>query len=147
MQTRPDPERPPLSRPARRFRRALMGGCVGLAILWAFAVLGGAAQRGLHLALPGPVIGLALLAFANYLARRLHPRSQRWSTLHVWPAGRLLVSHMGLLFVPAGAGIINAGATLRTEWLPLVAGVAGSTLLGLLVTGWLTHRLAPKGAA
>ena len=60
------------------------------------------------------------------------------------PVSRLLVSQMGLLFVPAGAGIISEGDVLRHEWLPIVAAVVGSTLIGLITTGWFMHRFAPK---
>jgi holin-like protein len=51
---------------------------------------------------------------------------------------------MGLLFVPAGVGIITEGDLLRREWLPIIVALVGSTLIGLVATGWLMHRLAPK---
>ena len=54
---------------------------------------------------------------------------------------RMLIEHMGLLFVPAGVGIVAAGDLLRQEWLPIVVAVLVSTLLGLVVTGWVAHRL------
>jgi len=55
-----------------------------------------------------------------------------------------LLSHMGLLFVPAGVGIITEASVFRREWFPILVAVIGSTLMGLAVTGWLMHRFAPK---
>jgi len=46
---------------------------------------------------------------------------------------------MGLLFVPAGVGIIATASLLRQEWLPIVAGLIGSTVLSLAVTGLVMH--------
>lgn len=134
----------PARRATRKLRRAMAGGLLGICLLSAMAVAGGGAGKGLHLALPGPVIGLAVLAIILILVKRFHTPTHRRLTLHVAPTGRALVSHMGLLFVPAGAGIIAEGDSFRQEWLPLIAGVAGSTVIGLLATGWLMHRFAPK---
>jgi putative effector of murein hydrolase LrgA (UPF0299 family) len=52
-----------------------------------------------------------------------------------------LISNMGLLFVPAGVGIIAELSVLRHEWLPIVAGLFVSTVLGLVVTGVVMHRI------
>ncbi|CAM2157913.1 holin-like protein [Paraburkholderia tropica] len=52
-----------------------------------------------------------------------------------------LISNMGLLFVPAGVGIIAELSVLRRAWLPIVAGVIVSTMLGLIVTGVVMHRV------
>ena len=87
---------------------------------------------------------MGLLALILLLAKSFHTRSHRHLTLHVMPAGRLLIVHLALLFVPAGAGIVTEGEAMRREWLPLVAGVAGSTFMGLVATGWLMNRFAPK---
>ena len=50
-----------------------------------------------------------------------------------------LIGHMGLLFVPAGVGIITELGVLRAEWLPITAGLIGSTVLSLAVTGLVMH--------
>ncbi len=135
---------PPNRKSAKKTGRRMVSGVIGLFILLALVFVAGDALEALHLSLPGPVLGLALLAVIFLLVERFHTRSHRHLTLHVAPVSRLLVSCMGLLFVPAGVGIITEGDALRREWLPIVAAVVGSTLIGLVVTGWLMQRFAPK---
>ena len=80
-----------------------------------------------RLPLPGPVIGLFLLA----VPLALRPAWQKSGLDRV--AGGLL-RHMGLLFVPAGVGMIDHLDILRAETVPLLLGLIGSTLLSLVVT-------------
>jgi len=129
-----------------RIGRAIFSGIIGLVMLLALTLVGGDAREVFHLPLPGPVIGLALLAGLVLLIERFHAWTARHLTLHLVPVSRLLVSHMGLLFVPAGVGIITEGEALRREWLPIVAAVLGSTLIGLAATGWLMHQFSPKSS-
>ena len=49
---------------------------------------------------------------------------------------------MGLLFVPAGVGIIAELGVLRREWLAILAGLLVSTVLGLAVTGLVMHHVS-----
>ncbi|PLZ01454.1 CidA/LrgA family protein [Burkholderia sp. WAC0059] len=115
---------------------------------FAFAVLvvaelvGEVLRRLLHLPLPGPVIGMFLLALL------LVTRAGRW--IHAAEGAEppplaktssALISNMGLLFVPAGVGIIAELGVLREEWLPILAGLLVSTVLGLIVTGVIMHRV------
>lgn len=105
----------------------------GLGVLLGFAALGEGVARVLHWPLPGSVLGMALL----------------WSALSVglvklaWVerAADALLSVLGLLFVPAGAGLIAYLGQWRAMggWLLLVAlGV----LIGSAVAGVLASRLA-----
>ena len=59
-----------------------------------------------------------------------------------------LISLMGLLFVPAGVGLIAEAHLLREEWLPILAALLGSTVLSIAVTGFVMHRamLASRAA-
>jgi holin-like protein len=49
---------------------------------------------------------------------------------------------MGLLFVPAGVGVIVEFGVLRQNWLPILAGLLLSTILGLIVTGLVMHHVS-----
>ena len=99
--------------------------------------LAGEALRGLaHLPVPGPVIGMVLLAV--WLAAR---RQEPDEALRTTADGLLRV--LGLLFVPAGVGIVANLPLLRSAWLPITVGLFGSTLLTLLAVAWIAHRFRP----
>lgn len=70
----------------------------GLSILLGFLVLGQHISEGFHLPVPGAVLGMLLLWTALHLG---------WIKLQwVEQACTSLLSLLGLLFVPAGAGIL-----------------------------------------
>jgi holin-like protein len=46
--------------------------------------------------------------------------------------------------VPAGVGIIAELSILRREWLPIVTGLLVSTVLGLVVTGVVMHKITRR---
>ena len=97
----------------------------------------------LRLPLPGPVLGMALLT-AALLVRKREP-----DPALVVTADRLL-SILGLLFVPAGVGIVTNLALLRSAWIPLTVSMLVSTLLTLVVTAGVMHGLlkrSPRAAA
>jgi holin-like protein len=84
----------------------------------------------LSLPLSGPVIGMCCLAL--YLLRR--PSTIPNSL--VATAGTLL-KNMGLLFVPAGVGVIANLDLISAQWFPILAGLVGSTILSLLATAFV----------
>jgi holin-like protein len=92
------------------------------------------------LPVPGPVVGMALL-FAGLTLRGGVPKE----------LGRVvdgLLSHLSLLFVPAGVGVMLHIAMLREEWLAISVALVVSTLLTVAATGlvmtvlirWVEHR-------
>ena len=105
-------------------------------------------RQALHLPIPGPVIGMFLLAAG--LASRPDERGDVAIPRHLDRLAGGLISSMGLLFVPAGVGIIAQGDLLRQAWLPLAAGVVGSTIIGVITTGavmhWATRSIERKTA-
>ena len=110
-------------------------------MLAAFALLitcqlAGELLRGaLGLPLPGPVIGLLLLT-----ALLVQRGAAQETPLSRVAAG--LIGNMGLLFVPAGVGIIAQLGLLRHDWLPILAGLVVSTVAGLVVTGLVMHLVS-----
>ncbi len=72
------------------------------------------------LALPGPVLGMLLLAAAL-----------TWQRLHapVATAAGALLAHLSLLFVPVGVGVMTH--------LPLIAQYGGRMLATLLLSTWI----------
>lgn len=97
--------------------------------------LGEIVARGVGLPLPGPVLGLLLL-LAWLVVRDRAPDPALRQT------GGWLLQHFGLLFVPAGVGVMTQLGVIRAAWLPLLVAIPVSTFLGLVVTGWVMQRLA-----
>ncbi|HLG82218.1 MAG TPA: CidA/LrgA family protein [Bradyrhizobium sp.] len=106
-------------------------------LLIACELVGEVAREALTLPVPGPVIGMFLLA-AVLSVRKDRPERPAIPA-PLGSTAETLISHMGLLFVPAGVGIVAEIGVLRAEWLPIVAGLIGSTVLSLAVTGLVMH--------
>jgi holin-like protein len=89
-----------------------------------------------HLPVPGPVIGMLLL-FVGLVIRRGVPEQLE-------KTGTTLLSHLSLLFIPAGVGVMVHLKLIAGEWLPITAALVGSTALTIAVTGlamqWLSGR-------
>lgn len=92
------------------------------------------------LPVPGPVVGMLLL-FTGLTLRGGVPEG----------LGRVtdgLLSHLSLLFVPAGVGVMLHIAMLRDEWLAISVALVLSTVLTIATTGlimavlvrWLERR-------
>ena len=92
------------------------------------------------LPVPGPVVGMLLL-FIVLTLRGGVPEG----------LGRVtdgLLSHLSLLFVPAGVGVMLHIAMLRDEWLAISVALVLSTVLTIATTGlvmtvlvrWLERR-------
>jgi holin-like protein len=115
--------------------------------LLGFQLLGEIIRSALHLPLPGPVAGMLLLTLWLALrGRGMEPAAKAPASPLDQTAGALL-EHMGLLFMPAGVGIIAEAGLLRQEWLPIMAGVIGSTVLSLMVTGLVMHYFLRQSEA
>lgn len=99
-----------------------------LAIL-GLQLVGEAVGRGLHLPVPGPVLGMALMVAGLVL-------SPRFVAL-VRPVARGILDNLLVLFVPAGVGAAMQFATLGERVFPILLAVVLSTLLAI-VAGVLT---------
>ncbi|KAB1072187.1 CidA/LrgA family protein [Methylobacterium planeticum] len=78
------------------------------------------------LPVPAPVIGLVLL-YVDLLYRRRLPDDL--GTL----ADRVL-SMLGMLFVPAGVGVVAYSDVLHAEFVPIAAAILGGTFATMLAT-------------
>jgi len=105
------------------------------ALLITCQLAGELVRAALHLPLPGPVIGMLLLT-ALLIRRGV---AEEGALSRVTDG---LIGNMGLLFVPAGVGIIAQLGLLRQNWLPILVGLVVSTIAGLVVTGLVMHRVS-----
>jgi holin-like protein len=117
---------------------------VALTILVGAQLAGEVLRRLLHLPLPGPVIGMFILAVAIVIRSRGSSAATQTGPSSLEKTATVLISNMGLLFVPAGVGIVAELSVLRRAWLPIVTGVLVSTVLGLIVTGVVMHRITGR---
>jgi len=104
-----------------------------LALLLAFQLIGEAATFALALPVPGPVLGMTLLLGALALRRDLLARLR--------PTTSTLLTHLSLLFVPAGVGVMVHGARLAEEGLAIVVAMVVSTVLALAATALTVRAL------
>lgn len=96
-------------------------------------LIGEVLARALHLPVPGPVIGMLLLL--GLLLWHGSPPAWLEST-----AGGLL-DYLGLLFVPAGVGIVAHTGLLAQAWLPIMLTLLLSTTITLAATALVLRLL------
>jgi holin-like protein len=107
--------------------------------LLACQLAGEVTARALGLAVPGPVVGMVLLFVVLLLRAREAPPA-----LGATADG--LLGNLGLLFVPAGVGVVLHLPLLARDWAPLSLAVLAGTLAAIAATGrlaqWLLRRRA-----
>lgn len=91
----------------------------------------------LALPVPGPVVGMVLLL----LALRWEPVQQA-----VAPAAGFLLTHLSLLFIPVGVGVMTHLDMLGAYGLRLLAVIALSTWAGMATTALVLRALQPAEA-
>ena len=95
--------------------------------------LGELLSRGLHLPFPGPVIGMLLLVLAL-----------RWQAVRapVAACAGFLLSHLSLLFVPVGVGVMTHLGLLDQFGVRMLAVIVLSTWVGLAVTALVVRAMS-----
>jgi len=82
---------------------------------------------------PGPVVGMAIL-FCGLLVRGSIPEG-------LAATAETLLSHLSLLFVPAGVGVMLHAELIGAELLPIATSLIVSTLLTIVVTALVMRLL------
>ena len=108
----------------------------GMMWLLVFQSAGELLGRGLGLPLPGPEIGMVLLLLAL-----------RWQFVRepVAVCAEFLLSHLSLLFVPVGVGVMTHLSLVSQYGMRMLAVVVLSTLAGLGVTVLALHLFRGGG--
>jgi len=110
----------------------------GLAWLLVMQSAGEVLSRGLGLPFPGPVVGMLLLLLAL-----------RWAAVRepVSACASFLLSHLSLLFVPVGVGVMTHLGLVGQYGVRMLVVIVLSTWIGLAVTALLLKGKAESGDA
>src|ERR1700739_1228984 len=106
-----------------------------LSLILICQLIGEVIVRGLHVAVPGPVVGLVLLLLLLLLRDRF-PILSRGPLRDegVEQAGRGLLSNLSLLVVPAGVGVVQKLDLLAEHGIAIITVLAISVVVTLLAT-------------
>lgn len=108
---------------------------VGLSMLLMFQLAGEIVAYLLGGWVPGPVVGMAMVAVVLTISRstnfleRVHQQTVA--------ASSMILANLGILFVPAGVGIVQHLDLIRDRGFVLLAIVLLSTVVTLAVTVWV----------
>ena len=100
--------------------------------------MGEVLSRGLALPFPGPVVGMLLLLLALRSAAVREP---------VAACANFLLSHLSLLFVPVGVGVMTHLGLLGQYGVRMLLVIVLSTWIGLAVTAWVLNTFKGHGNA
>ncbi len=113
-------------------RAVLVRSLLQVAFLAGIYVASDAAARGLSLPVPGNVVGaIVLLALLRTKIVRLS-----W----VENGAKLLLDHLGLLFVPAAVGAVAFKSEIGAHFGPLAAAIVISTVAAMIATAVVASR-------
>lgn len=120
-----------------------------LSLILLCQLIGEVAVRALDVPVPGPVVGLVLL-LVLLLARDRFPSLARGPLGNdgVEGASRGMLANLSLLFIPAGVGVVQKLDLLAAHGIAIVAVLAVSVVVTLLVTVAtfvLASRLLARG--
>ena len=111
----------------------------GLLILLLCQCAGEAIKTTWGLSVPGPVLGMLIL-FIGLCLYRETPKA-------VAKASQTLIPMLGLMFLPASAGLFFLGSQFDDQWPAIIAAVVLGSLLSLFFNGLLMRFLTRKGVS
>ncbi|MBW0147300.1 CidA/LrgA family protein [Marinobacter arenosus] len=115
----------------------------GITLLLVYQLVGEVTVRLAGVPIPGPVLGMVML-FITLWIRGQAPES-------VEQASSALLSHLSLLFVPAGVGMMAHFNRIADEWIPITFALLLSTVITMVATALImqltTRWLVKPGAA
>ncbi|SHK25580.1 holin-like protein [Marinobacter antarcticus] len=104
----------------------------GITLLLVYQLAGEIIVRLLGVPIPGPVLGMVML-FVTMMVRGRAPES-------VEQASTALLSHLSLLFVPAGVGMMAHFGRIAEEWLPITLALLLSTVITMVATALIMQQ-------
>ena len=104
-----------------------------ITVLLVYQLVGEVFVQLIGLPVPGPVVGMLLL-FITLIVRKGASDTLRGTA-------QQLLSHLSLLFVPAGVGVMLHFGRLGQEWLALAVALVVSTVITIAVTALVMRLL------
>jgi holin-like protein len=107
-----------------------------ITVLLVYQLVGEVIVQAVGLPVPGPVVGMLLL----FLSLALRGGAPGW----LQGTAQTLLSHLSLLFVPAGVGVMLHFHRLAAEWLPIGVALVASTVITIGVTALVMRTLQAR---
>lgn len=101
----------------------------GITLLLIYQLIGEISVLIFELSVPGPVVGMVLLFLSLMIKNAL--------VKTIEPASSALLSHLSLLFVPAGVGIMVHFERIQEEWYSISLALIISTILTMAATAFI----------
>ena len=86
--------------------------------------------------IPASIYGILIL-FSGLMTGLIKPEQ-------VKDTGEFLILIMPMLFIPSITGLINAWDRIRVKWLQYLLMIVLSTVIVMVVSGWVTQALLKK---
>jgi putative effector of murein hydrolase LrgA (UPF0299 family) len=110
-----------------------------LTLILVCQLAGELASAGLNLPVPGPVIGMVLLFVYLVVSGGISGNMTKTADG--------LLSHLSLLFIPAGVGVMLHFRLLEDNWLAVSAALILSTIATITVTALMMKWLSKSSAS
>ncbi|WP_394139939.1 CidA/LrgA family protein [Cytobacillus oceanisediminis] len=105
-------------------------------LLWAIYQFSSFIVGNLDFPIPASVLGMILL----YILLS----SGIIQIRYIEKSASFLIRHLALFFVPFAVGLMNYAGLIKTTGMQLLLMIAGSTIIGLLITAVLTQSLSRR---
>ena len=112
-----------------------------LTVLLVYQLVGEVFVQLTGLPVPGPVVGMLLLFITLIIKKPVHPEREEGFGMALRSTAQQLLSHLSLLFVPAGVGVMLHFGRLGREWLALALALVVSTVITIAVTALVMRLL------
>ena len=110
-------------------------------IILLYQLVGETIQKLLNIIIPGPVIGLVLLLITFIFIKKFKDKKVLQIKKDVIKTGNIIVSHLSLLFIPIGVGVVMHISYLGENLFQVFAVIVIGTLLTVAFTAKIMELL------
>jgi holin-like protein len=110
-------------------------------IILLYQLVGETIQKFFNIIIPGPVIGLVLLLITFIFIKKFKDKKVLQIKKDVIKTGNIIVSHLSLLFIPIGVGVVMHISYLGENLFQVFAVIVIGTLLTVAFTAKIMELL------